>query len=82
MDMAGADTLYICRMGDKTRTIQVANTGEGKVPCEVRYTRNDKTEVLWVAVNEEDYCENRAREFVKKQEGWGWQCQNAGLPSE
>lgn len=82
VNIANADTLYICQMEDKHRTVQVAYTGEGDVPCEVRYTKEGVTEVLWRASNETGYCEKKAKEFVEKQKGWGWQCHDSGLTSE
>ena len=31
-------------------------------------------QVLWTAENEADFCDRKAREFVAKQESWGWTC--------
>jgi hypothetical protein len=72
--MALADTTYVCTQGDMERKIEVVYLGEGTVPCEVRYTKNGNTEVLWSAQAEEGYCDAKAAEFVEKQRGWGWEC--------
>lgn len=69
-----ADETFICRHGKQERIIEVAYLTEASVPCEVRYSKNEETQVLWNAANEEGYCEKQARAFVEKQEGWGWQC--------
>jgi hypothetical protein len=77
--MALANTTYVCTHGDAERRIEVAYPEAGKVPCEVRYTKNGATEVLWNAHAEEGYCEARAAEFVEKQRGWGWECVESGV---
>ena len=71
---AHADEVTICTQGDKERKITIAYTGEGKVPCEVQYTKGDETTTLWAAQNEEGYCEANAESFIEKQRGWGWEC--------
>jgi hypothetical protein len=76
--MALANSAYVCTHGDAERRIEVVYLEAGKVPCEVRYTRNGSTEVLWNAQAEEGYCEARAAEFVEKQRGWGWECVESG----
>jgi hypothetical protein len=30
--------------------------------------------MLWEARNTEGYCEEKATEFVRTLESWGWQC--------
>lgn len=71
---AFADTTYVCTQGDVERKIEVVYLGSGTAPCEVRYTKNGNTEVLWSARAEEGYCDARASEFVEKQRSWGWDC--------
>jgi predicted methyltransferase len=77
-----ADTEFTCTMGDTTRTISVVYTGSGLVPCEVRYDRGQGAEVLWSAENTEGYCENQARQFVSKQEGFGYSCSESMASSD
>ena len=72
--VALANTTYVCTHGDMERRIEVVQLGAAAVPCEVRYTKNGNTEVVWNAQAEEGYCEARAAEFVEKQRGWGWEC--------
>jgi hypothetical protein len=72
--IALAGTTYVCTSGDMERKIEVVYLGAGTVPCEVRYTKNGNTEVLWSAQAEGGYCEAKAAEFVEKQRGWGWEC--------
>ena len=69
-----ADTDFVCTMGDSERIISVIYIGDGLVPCEVRYDKGEGAEVLWTAENTEGFCENHAREFVSRQEGWGYSC--------
>lgn len=72
--VALADTTYVCNQGDMERRIEVVYLSTGTVPCEVRYTKNGNTEMLWSAQTEEGYCDARAVDFVEKQRGWGWEC--------
>ncbi|WP_096084394.1 hypothetical protein [Agaribacterium haliotis] len=73
--LATADIVYRCENGDQSREVKViyddpANT----VPCEVRYEKSGGSQILWQAQSEEGYCEQKAQEFVGKQESWGWSC--------
>jgi len=76
--IALADTTYVCTQGSTERKIEVVYLGAGTVPCEVRYTKDGTTQVLWSAQTEEGFCEARAAEFVEKQRGWGWECVETG----
>ncbi len=71
---AWAQTTYICTHEGSERIIEVVYLGETTVPCEVRYTRDGVTEVLWRARFEEGFCDVRAAGFVERQQGWGWEC--------
>lgn len=77
--IALADTAYVCTQAGMERKIEVVYPGAGKVPCEVRYTKDGTTEVLWNAQAEEGYCEARAAEFVEKQRRWGWDCVESAM---
>lgn len=72
--VAVADVRFVCTSGDQTRTITVAYQSDGPLPCEVRYDKGDGARVLWSAQNTEGYCESHAKDFVAKQEGWGYSC--------
>lgn len=78
--VAFANTTYVCSQGEGERRIEVVYLGTGTAPCEVRYTKDGMTEVLWSARAEEGYCDARAAEFVEKQRGWGWVCEENGAP--
>lgn len=65
---------FECQFQEKARTISVVYPEQTPTPCEVQYTKDGNTEVLWQANNTEGYCEEKARAFVAKHEGWGWQC--------
>ena len=70
----GSSMTYVCTHGDKVRTIRVIYHDEGPKACEVTYEKSTGTQSLWSAISDEAYCEDRAAEFVTKQEGWGWEC--------
>lgn len=67
----------ICTHGDQQRIIEIIYTGEGEVPCEVHYTKDSGTQILWQAQGEAGYCEEKAAAFIEKQRGWGWECESA-----
>jgi len=72
-----ADEVYQCESAQGLRTISVIYSVVGeKVPCEVKYESAGGEKVLWTATKEAGYCEARAKEFVAKQEGWGWTCKS------
>ncbi len=70
---------YQCAIGDLQRRVEILYEAGGSVPCEVHYYKKAEAEnerqVLWRALNEEGYCERKAREFVVKLEGMGWSCE-------
>ena len=69
-----------CTLNDMTRKVRVHyRDNDSHVPCEVRYSKPTEMpeaghRVLWHAHNTEGYCERKARLFVGRLEGWGWQC--------
>ncbi len=73
----------ICSKEGQQRLIEVVYTGEGKVPCEVHYSKETGTQILWRAQEEVGYCEEKAAAFIKKQQLWGWECeQEMDMPQE
>lgn len=73
---AVADISYVCTSGGQERVITVAYENAGaSVPCKVTYSKDSDTNTLWNADQESGYCEAKAEEFAKKQEGWGWKCE-------
>lgn len=72
---------YTCTLKDIERQIQVHYlVPEQEVPCEIRYQREDRTELLWRANNQEGFCESEAADFAEKHIKWGWQCNGNNLP--
>ena len=67
----------VCTHGIQERIIEVVYTGEGEVPCEVHYTKDTGSQVLWSAQGQVGYCEEKAAAFIEKQRGWGWECEAA-----
>lgn len=66
-----------CTFGKNVRLIEIAYPEGTETPCEVKYTKNGETRVLWSARAERGYCEEKAAAFIEKQESWGWQCEPA-----
>ena len=73
--MAKDNQSTVCSHGDQIRIIEVVYSGENNVPCSVQYTKEEGTQTLWSAANTEGYCESKAADFVEKQKGWGWSCE-------
>ena len=72
--MASED--YVCNHGDAQRMISVVYENDQEpVPCEVQYDKGEGVQTLWNAQAEAGYCENKAAEFIEKQESWGWSCE-------
>jgi hypothetical protein len=73
---AGSDNLVsTCTYGADTRVISVVyDNEETSAVCEVTYEKSTGVQTLWSANNERDYCLPKAKEFVEKQRGWGWEC--------
>lgn len=46
----------------------------GPYACRVIYTKNGKSQLLWVARNNPDYCEPKARALVVKLQNSGFEC--------
>ena len=64
-----------CTNGDHVRIITVVYDNEATdTVCEVTYEKSTGVQTLWTANSDRDYCLDKATEFVQKQEGWGWTC--------
>ena len=71
-----ADEEYVCKHGDAERIISVVfESDQERVPCKVQYDKGEGAQTLWNAQGEVGNCENKAKEFVEKQESWGWSCE-------
>ena len=68
---------WSCRHGNDVREIHIQRESSAPVPCSIVYkklTEGAEDQVLWTADNDANFCDQKAREFVAKQEGWGWTC--------
>lgn len=75
--MANDNIIYSCTLDGVKRIIEVVYaTPDQPLPCEVRYTKEGQTQVLWTYTNDVDKCETQAASFAGKQSTWGWQCRN------
>ena len=79
---------YQCSNGDLQRRVEIVSEPGVTVPCEVHYYKDTEApgerQVLWRAMREEGYCEQKAREFVAQLATWGWSCghQDAAEPDK
>lgn len=68
---------WSCRHDNNVREIHIQRESSAPVPCSVVYkklTEGVEDQVLWTAENDANFCDQKAREFVAKQESWGWTC--------
>jgi len=66
-----------CSHSDLVREVVIEYPEGGSVPCNVVYKKQTEgvaDQVLWSALSEEGYCEEKARELVVKLESSGWIC--------
>lgn len=50
-----------------------------KLPCKVYYTKPNENVIprtLWKAETDENFCDEKAAEFVSRLESWGWKCRS------
>jgi hypothetical protein len=76
----GQDQIVICTNNSKRRRVTLDYQAEEKsVPCQVIYEKPtempDYRQVLWYANQTEGYCEQKMDGFIRKLEGYGWQCE-------
>lgn len=69
---------WTCHKAELTRNVVIFYPNEpARLPCKVYYTKpmeNVMPRTLWTADNDDNYCERKAVEFIKKLESWDWQC--------
>ena len=73
---AHADS-WNCSKNDFVREVMIEYPEGSAVPCNVVYkkqTEGVEDQVLWSALNEEGYCEEKASGFIVKLESWDWVC--------
>lgn len=73
--------LNICTRSDELRAIEIFYLTGERVPCEVSYTKNSTSQILWRAQTFQGFCESRAAELMEKLRSSGWRCKSvAGEP--
>jgi hypothetical protein len=70
---------FKCTNVDLVRGIEVTSAVPGKqLPCAVTYSKITEnpgsSENLWHSENDMGFCVQKAKEFVEKLKGWGWNC--------
>jgi hypothetical protein len=69
---------WTCQQAGLTRQVLVFyREAPALLPCEVIYAKPDENAMpraLWKAENQQNYCEQKAVEFIKKLRSLGWQC--------
>lgn len=72
------ETSYQCSHGDLQRRVEILYETGGNLPCEVHYHKDTEapgeSQVLWRAMNEAGYCEERTEAFITKLRSLGWNC--------
>ncbi len=69
---------YLCSHPQMTekRVVELNYLEPGlAVPCEVSYIKEENRQVLWRANSEQGFCEAKLKNFLAKQAGWGWECE-------
>ncbi len=72
--VAAQNQTTLCNFGDQQRKIEVVYPDDEEIACEVLYTKYGKVKVLWSALSDTNYCQQKASAFIEKQQGWGWKC--------
>lgn len=76
--LAQGQQSFQCSLGEYTRRVEIVSEPGVSVPCEVHYYKDTEMpgeqQVLWRALNEEGYCESKAREFIASLGEMGWDC--------
>ena len=63
--MAANDKRTVCTHDTQERVIELVYPTGDQLPCEVRYTKNGVTNVIWNAQSETQYCESKAAGFIE-----------------
>jgi hypothetical protein len=69
---------WTCKQAGLTRQVVVFYPeAPVRLPCKVFYAKPDEDELpraLWEANYEQNYCEQKATEFIEKLTSLGWHC--------
>jgi hypothetical protein len=78
MPSEGFANTWTCHYAELTRNVVISYpNAPSRLPCKVYYAKPNENLMprrLWKAENEDNYCERKAVEFVKRLESLGWQC--------
>jgi hypothetical protein len=78
-------TRYECSYGELQRRVEILYETGGTLPCEVHYYKDSEapgeSQVLWRAMNQAGYCEQKAEAFITKLQGMGWSCGAGTTPA-
>ena len=70
-----AQSKYVCTKGHAERDVEVIyHAPNSNTLCEVKYTKQNHSEILWSAQHKVGYCETKAQQFTEKLTGFGWSC--------
>jgi len=69
---------WICHKAELTREVVIVYPeAPARLPCKVFYAKpkeNVLPRALWEARNTQNYCEQKAAEFIEKLSSLGWRC--------
>jgi hypothetical protein len=84
--LAQEQSNYQCSHGDLKRRVEIVYETGVTVPCEVHYYKDTEApgerQVLWRALKEQGYCEEKTQEFIRQLASWGWSCGQAAAAEE
>ena len=84
--LAQEQSNYQCSHGDLQRRVEIVYETGVTVPCEVHYYKDTEApgerQVLWRALKQEGYCEEKTQEFIRQLASWGWTCGQAAAAEE
>ena len=72
--VANASHNATCKSGTQERKVEVVSTSDSGAPCEVKYTKDGQSSVLWKAQNDAQFCKTKATELSDKLQSSGWNC--------
>lgn len=83
---------WSCTSGDFVREIalfrhdgpaqEIAGVAAQPFACRVEYSKNGKSEELWIARNDPDFCQPKVLALVSKLQAAGFRCRVPGAPIE
>ncbi|PSV07720.1 hypothetical protein C0W96_00245 [Photobacterium kishitanii] len=70
-----AQSKYVCTKAHAERDVEVIYHAPGsQTLCEVKYTKQHQSDILWSAQHKVGYCETKAQKFTEKLASFGWSC--------